>query len=132
MGSWLLNAEPAAAARARGLARDTLTQWGVNGEDLQDVVLIVDELVTNAIVHGRGPISLAVRLENGVLVGEVGDRAPVVAGGDRPAGRSLTDGEWGRESGRGLWLVRMLAADHGLRHDPVGKTVWFTRVLAPV
>lgn len=125
--SWELPADAHSVGWARSLTREALVAWGVgDAADTQDVVLMVDELMTNAVVHGGGPIRLALRVEAGTLVGEVSDGSPVLP---RSAG-PFADGEWGRESGRGLWLVALLAADHGVRPEGTGKTMWFSRVLA--
>lgn len=122
--SWRLPAELSTAARARALTRQTLRGWGVpEGSGAEDVVLLVDELVTNAVVHGGGRVRLLLRVEPVAggwwLTGEVGDGSPVVpAGGVRAV-------ELSAEAGRGLWLVAMLAAEHGVRPVPGGKTLWF-------
>lgn len=42
----------------RQFAARTLTEWDVPPEPIQDAVLIVSELLTNAIRHGRPPIML--------------------------------------------------------------------------
>lgn len=126
--SWVLPGAPAAVSRARLVTRETMLAWEAGDDtDVEDVVLIVDELVTNAVVHGCGPVTLVLRVEAGTLVGEVGDHAGALPDFTGHAG----EGEWGRESGRGLWLVSMLAADHGVRRETAGKTLWFTRVLTP-
>jgi anti-sigma regulatory factor (Ser/Thr protein kinase) len=126
--SWVLPGAPAAVARARLVTRETMVAWGAGDDtDVEDVVLMVDELVTNAVVHGCGPVTLVLRVEAGTLVGEVGDHAGALPDFAGCAG----EGEWGRESGRGLWLVAMLAADHGVRRETAGKTLWFTRALTP-
>jgi anti-sigma regulatory factor (Ser/Thr protein kinase) len=123
VASWDLPAEVRTAAQARALTRETLLDWGVTDPaDTDDVVLIVDELVTNAVVHGGGRVRLVLRLDGAQLVGEVGD-------GSRGAPRAREAGA-DAESGRGLWLVAALAAEFGVRPEGAGKTLWFTRRLA--
>ncbi|MGI5422915.1 ATP-binding protein [Actinomadura luteofluorescens] len=133
MAVWDLAADTRAAAQARALTRRSLRRWRVTGTaDIDDIVLIVDELVTNAVVHGTGPVHLALRLEAtraGVrLTGEIGDadpRAPGVPAGPPPVL------DWS-EAGRGLLLVASLATEFGARPAPPGKTIWFTRDLDPL
>ncbi len=62
-----------------------------------DVVLAVSELVTNAIVHGDGEVSLHVSVESGEVRVSVSDRSP-----DRAV---LVEADADRESGRGVRLV---------------------------
>ncbi|MFB4310338.1 ATP-binding protein [Actinomadura sp. GTD37] len=119
--AWDLPAQAHAASRARDLTARTLRDWHVT--DPADIVLMVDELVTNAVVHGTGPVRLALRLDGALLTAEVSDAhpaAPAVPGGPP---RVL---DWS-EAGRGLLLVAALATAFGARPRPPGKTVWFTR-----
>lgn len=123
--SWALTAEPRSASRARDLTARTLRAWRVTDPaDIGEVVLMVDELVTNAVVHGTGPIRLTLRLDGRRLHAEVADADPSAPA--RPAEPPVLD--WA-EAGRGLLLVAALAAEHGTRPGPAGKTVWFTRRL---
>ncbi|GGS72059.1 ATP-binding protein [Streptomyces griseoviridis] len=109
-------------SRSVGLARlhvrRRLMMWAWAG-DVDDAVLVVSELVANAVRHGRLPghevwLRLAVP-EDGALVVDVSD--PVRA---FPEVREAPEGE----GGRGLLVVAGLAAELEwfLRAD-VGKTV---------
>jgi anti-sigma regulatory factor (Ser/Thr protein kinase) len=90
-------------------------------ESLGDVALVVSELINNALVHGRGEIRLALRLDGGRVWGEVGD------GGDAFAGAAAA--RPGDETGGfGLHIVERLTTRWGVRE---GKTqVWFEMDLA--
>ncbi|SEG81628.1 Histidine kinase-like ATPase domain-containing protein [Thermomonospora echinospora] len=124
--AWELAGDTTAAARARALTRRTLILWRVEDPaDVDDVVLMVDELVTNAIVHGTGPVRLRLRLEGRELLAEVGDDSPLVP---RPRRADPAAVDWS-ETGRGLLLVTALAGDHGTRQSGHGKVVWFSRLL---
>lgn len=123
--AWALAAETRAASRARDLTARTLRRWHVTDPaDTGDIVLMVDELVANAVVHGTGPVHLALRIDGAVLTAEVGDADPATPAA--PPGVP----DWS-EAGRGLLLVAALATEFGARPAPPGKTVWFTRHLTP-
>ncbi|MFC9974712.1 ATP-binding protein [Spirillospora sp. NPDC127200] len=123
---WELAAETRAASRARALTGRALREWRVpDPADIDDVVLMVDELITNAILHGGGPVRLLLRLDGPLLTGEIGDGNPAAPAPPGP-GPGLMD--WA-EDGRGLLLVGALATDFGVRPEPTGKTVWFSRLL---
>lgn len=81
-------------------------------------LVLLSELVTNAVLHGRSNPRLAVGAATGgglyVGVGDDDTRHPVVPDHDA---QSL--------GGRGLHLVRALATRWGVRPDPPGKIVWF-------
>jgi anti-sigma regulatory factor (Ser/Thr protein kinase) len=83
---------------------------------LADIVLAVDELVTNAEVHTHSPKSLAISRWRDTVRIEVADgdpRLPVL----RP--RSTT-----RSNGRGIHIVDAVSADWGVRRCQEGKCVW--------
>ncbi|WP_217171231.1 ATP-binding protein [Streptomyces sp. AC512_CC834] len=112
------------ARLARLLAAHQLTEWGhPHGTDAHDTaVLVVAELASNAVLHGRVPgRDFALFLRNdegrGVVRIEVTDTHPA-----RPV-RSAPDPE--EDGGRGLLLVDTLAVDWGVRDRlGPGKTVW--------
>ncbi len=115
VGDWNLAPEARSVSRARELARDQLTDWGL--EALVDTTeLLVSELVTNALRHGHGEIRLRLLLDR-TLVCEVWD-----ADLAQPRRRRARDTD---EGGRGLQLVGLLSAGWGSRRTPRGKTVWF-------
>ncbi|MCP9957482.1 SpoIIE family protein phosphatase [Streptomyces sudanensis] len=119
VGDWRLPREPRSVGRARELARDQLTTWGL--EPLIDTVeLLVSELVTNALRYGEGEIRLRL-LRDRTLVCEVWDTGLV-----QPRRRRARDTD---EGGRGLQLVGLLSAGWGSRRTPRGKTVWFELAL---
>lgn len=87
-------------------------------DDVRDVaMLLTDELVTNALVHGGGRFSLAVDVSRQLLRVSVGDRSSQVP-------RVLhfrSDGE----HGRGMAFVDALATSWGTDQEPNHKEVWF-------
>lgn len=81
-----------------------------------DLALVVSDLVTNAVAHGRGAISLSVRIRGDRVYGEVIDEG----GGFE---RELRERGPNELSGRGLLIVDALSSRWGI-HE--GTThVWF-------
>ncbi|MBT2212202.1 MULTISPECIES: ATP-binding protein [Actinomadura] len=127
--AWELDADTRAASHARALTGRALRDWQVTDPaDVDDIILIVDELVTNAIVHGTGPVRLTLTLDGPALTGEIGDNDPAAPAAPGGPPRVL---DWA-EAGRGLLLVTALATEFGAHPDGTGKTVWFTRLLTPL
>ncbi|GGV60290.1 MULTISPECIES: SpoIIE family protein phosphatase [Streptomyces] len=118
---------PLAPGNARGLTRTALAGWRERGLTVPDrladeVVVVVSELVTNAVVHAGTDVDLVCRLEpdSGSCVVEVSDRHPSRA----PARHTGdTDGDV-PEYGRGLRLVTALADEWGVTYRTGAKTVW--------
>lgn len=100
---------------ARKFARDAL----VNSDaDVDTVVLLVSEVVTNAILHARSDVLLAVEARGDVARVEVTDASPVRPRPHRFATESAT--------GRGLRLLDQLSLRWGAdAHQSGGKVVWF-------
>lgn len=123
------SATPRGARLARLLASHQFTVWGIpRGTDLFDAaVLVVAELTSNAVLHGRVPgrdfeLVLAYDDEGDVLRIEVSDTHP-----SRPVPlvRTASEPDPEEERGRGLLLVEALVARWGVRERcGPGKTVW--------
>jgi anti-sigma regulatory factor (Ser/Thr protein kinase) len=100
-------------------ARTAVEQWAheAGAERLcDDLVLIVSELVTNAVRYGAPPVRVEVQADPSTVTIAVvdGDPAPPVR----------RDAPEDAESGRGMLLIELVAAEHGVRSDPPGKAVW--------
>ena len=87
----------------RHVATANLLAWGVTRERVEDVVLCLSELVTNALRHTVGPAHMYLAVRSGFVHLEVID-----LGGPDPAqpGDTPTGSD---EHGRGLYIVRALA-----------------------
>ncbi|MDX3384160.1 SpoIIE family protein phosphatase [Streptomyces niveiscabiei] len=125
------------SALAPGTAREVLAraldEWAAAGRHAtpragDEAVLVLSELVTNAVVHAGTDVEISCRLEEPKegagtaydIVVEVSDRHP---------SRTLRDGDPDpsyepAEYGRGLRLVTALAMEWGVTYRRDGKTVW--------
>jgi anti-sigma regulatory factor (Ser/Thr protein kinase) len=110
-----LPAEPAAVSEARSVVRLSLAPTDKDLVDL--VVLLADEVVTNAVVHGAGPIDLAVDANEERVKVMVGDRSEVLPSPRRAARYA--------QAGRGLSIVEAIASRWGVSATEAGKSVWF-------
>lgn len=116
-----LAALPTSAASARRFVNSTLSGWGCEGI-AEIVLLLVSELVTNAVLHARSDVELVLRMRGRRLRVEVGDgsrTAPVLRAHDDEA-----------MTGRGLSLVEQLSEAWGVHRTGDGKRVWF-EIVAP-
>src|SRR3954462_11050977 len=100
----IIRLDPAgeSVATARGFGDDCLARWGLT-DQADDVQRIVGELVTNAIQHSRGPVTLAIGRRPDRIVVQVQD--PSLEQSEQESRDVLAD------SCRGLLLVENLAAD---------------------
>ncbi|MFJ2029740.1 ATP-binding protein [Streptosporangium sp. NPDC087985] len=113
---WDLPADLEAVGKARRLAREALATWGMPVV-AEDVTMVVSELVSNAIVHGKAPITLSLHQYGRIVRGEVTDHSTVWPT-PIPAGPN-------EEHGRGLAIVTAYADRWGVEPAQDGKTVWF-------
>jgi len=111
-----LASEPASASRARRLVREVLERHG-REELLDSAILLVSEVVTNAVLHAGTPIGLRCRIGADAVRIEISDGSPVL-----PSIRHYDDIA---STGRGLALVAELSQAWGLEPNEHGKTVWF-------
>lgn len=107
-----ITAELTELAKVRHWVRTVLR--GLPANVVSTAVMVVDELTSNALRHGRAPYH--VRL----LTGAAKLRIEVDDGGGEPA-RRRTPSDQG---GRGLLLVERCAAAWGQLRRPSGKTLW--------
>ena len=112
-----LPSDATAVRQARQLTRDALVAWHL-GQLEEAAVLLVSELVTNAVRHARdtGAIGLELASTSTRLRVEIQDGDPSWRHMD-----SLADDD---ESGFGFLVVDSLADRWGLRRVCAGKAVW--------
>ncbi len=123
-GTWSVRVDVEADARgvalARRLIRRRLSEWGLVDDVVDDAVLCVSELVTNAVIHTSSPSDVQATLDGSVLTVTVRDQG---AGGGET--RHVRRDEPLAVHGRGLQLVEALSSRWGSELDDTGTTVWF-------
>ena len=121
---------PGAGAESVRVARDftaaTLRRWGVDGEQCDDIVVVVSELLTNALRYTvpcpgarwpRWPVRLGLLQPGPWVLCAVSDPSDEVPVAKEPC--------WFGESGRGLHVVSSLCDEWGCTAPgPKGKVVW--------
>lgn len=120
-GSWRLQHQPEAAADARHITRQVLNDWHVGQGIVDTALLVVSELVTNAVEHAQEPVVLHLHRQHAdgrVWVG-VTDGGPASRSGPWTISRNPD------ERGRGLDLVEAVSAAQGTcTHTHGGATHW--------
>jgi len=142
-----LDPDPLAARTAREFVAETCREWRRTVE-LETLMLLTSELVTNGILHAGTPLSVAVRVDDSGLRVEVHDNDPrpptprsqrenlladidsLLAAVDADVvddrQTTLSVGPAGAiGAGRGLLLVEALADEWGVELSADGKSVWF-------
>ncbi|MEU3605193.1 ATP-binding protein [Streptomyces sp. NPDC035033] len=111
--------DPAEVGRARRWARRRLAGSGIGDDEplAETLVLLISELVTNAVVHTGCPAVLRMLFaaEGRVRV-EVADRSELPPRPRHAAGEDT--------NGRGLELVDGLADRWGWQPEGLGKSIW--------
>ncbi|MGO8959383.1 MAG: ATP-binding protein [Streptosporangiaceae bacterium] len=121
MGTVLLPYAPASVAVARQRLAADLMSAGIYAGAIGDAVLVVSELLSNAIRHARplpgANVQVAWAVDHGAVEVAVSDGgAPTRPRQTQPTVSSL--------GGRGLDIVEYLARTWGIRSDDAGLTVW--------
>ncbi|WP_089103533.1 SpoIIE family protein phosphatase [Streptomyces hyaluromycini] len=114
IAEWQVPADPAAVSEVRSRVTRQLADWGLD-ELSFTTELILSELVTNAIRHGRPPIGVRL-LRDRSLICEVSDASTT-----SPHLRYAASTD---EGGRGLFLVAQMSERWGTRYTPAGKVIW--------
>ncbi|MER6537075.1 SpoIIE family protein phosphatase [Streptomyces sp. 900105755] len=114
--TWRLPARDDTAARARTLAAPLLRRWHLGEQARDGALLVLSELVTNAVRFGTGPVTVRLVRAGSRLTCEVGD-----SGNGRPR---LRRGDLLDDGGRGLQVVHKLTTRWGVRWTDTGKAVW--------
>jgi anti-sigma regulatory factor (Ser/Thr protein kinase) len=109
--------EPASARACRRFLVAALEEWGAD-QFADEAVLLLSELVTNAVVHAGTEIQVVITLDGDVLRVEVRDDNPRIP---KVKHFSMLSG-----TGRGLALVAGTAQQWDVERLPDGgKKVWF-------
>jgi PAS domain-containing protein len=120
---WTVWRLPDAVAHARRFTSRTLRSWDVT-EQRDTILLIVSELVTNALVHTQGAVRLDLTLAGErlrVAVSDASPRTPV-----KPANQA-----WDATGGRGILLVEAVSGSYGSVPLGGGKQVWAETAVPP-
>ena len=113
---------PSEASRVRSEASFRLEALQLPGPVRDDLLLMLSELVTNAVRYGRDPLCVRMVASDECIRVEVDDgnhRTPVMLHPDIPG-----------PGGMGLRIVDRLADSWGTRPNECGKSVWFELSIA--
>jgi anti-sigma regulatory factor (Ser/Thr protein kinase) len=111
-----LACDPASASAARAATRQFLGER-CSPQLLEDVVIVVSELVSNAVTHTGDVCTLVVQYSAGQIVIEVRD----TDAWRRPEDKVSREAQ---DVGRGLGAVQTLTARWGIERTAEGKSVW--------
>jgi len=106
-------------ADARRFIRETLRGWEVE-DVLDEALLLVSELVTNAVVHAGTRTEVTAQLLDGAVRVDVEDHHP-----SRLLPPIPIPAREDQEGGRGLYLSAAVSSAWGVEYTRVAKVVWF-------
>ena len=106
---------------ARHHVRDTLTSWQLTEDEQDTIVLVANELVSNAVTHARTASRMTLRRSRCVVHVLVRDYSP------RPPQSPVPIAPVGATAGcHGLDVIDAASVRWGWHHHTIGKTVWAT------
>jgi CheY-like chemotaxis protein len=108
--------EPASVADARKFVSNTFASWGIGDDLIDDALIVVSELVTNAVRHAHTPCEVRLTVDDAAVRISVLD-----TGEGTPDPRPFSDS---KPHGRGLHIVGALSSAWGVDRMPEGKLVW--------
>ena|SRR5436190_2790062 len=112
-----LQRHPSGVRRARHFARNVLRSWGMDEGTGDDAILVVSELVTNAVHHNHDErVELELHRRRGAI------RIVVCDAGRSSMAMHLPDAA--DERGFGLNIVAGVSLEWGVDYLPDGKAVW--------
>ncbi|MDP4503799.1 MULTISPECIES: ATP-binding protein [unclassified Nonomuraea] len=122
---WPLREDARTVGHARAIIRTELLSLALSPDVIDDAVLMVSELVTNAFMYGDAPYELMLHVDAKEIMCVVVDSSPILPA---PAPDDLS-----AEHGRGLRIIARLSDGfygcHPQRYathpDLVGKATWF-------
>jgi anti-sigma regulatory factor (Ser/Thr protein kinase) len=120
--SFPLPANAGSVRFSRDAVRGALARF--DEDTVEAAAILTDELVTNAIMHGRPPIVLDIKEDHETVTVAVRDAGPGI-----PEARSARRGAL---SGRGLTIVDSMSDGWGVDERQHGKCVWFQLHMRPV
>lgn len=118
--------EQAQVTELRHSVTSCVRATGLSGQRLDDFVLAVNELITNAVRHGGGRGWLRLWWQSGSVLCEVSDHGRGISARrlhDRSRPAPDTAGGWG------LWLARELSDTMQVETGPAGTTVRISTAL---
>ncbi|MFD7549634.1 SpoIIE family protein phosphatase [Streptomyces sp. NPDC059578] len=121
----VLPGDPEGLRGARRMIRSAVVAWGA-GNRADDIELVADEMITNALIHTEGPATVTLR-----VLADAQRRFRVEVEDPSSALPRRRDAGDEGVSGRGLLLVDRLADTWGVESRGTGKCVWTEFAVAP-
>jgi len=113
---------PEGAGTVRRHARTVLNSWKVNASAIEDAVLVISELVTNAVVHALPPAVLRLSLTRRDGCRDL--HIEITDGGPQHPSQRSPENPQPEEHGRGFSIVTALCTDSGIQSHSGKTTRW--------